>query len=155
MHQDKDPYSVITDDRFYWIQDAYTLSDKYPVSKLAGDDFLDGDEHFNYIRNSVKIVVDAYDGDVDLYIADPSDAIIQAYNRAYPGLFKHLNEMPVELQKHLRYPRDLYALQMKVYAKYHQTSPELFYEQAETWAYANIRGNGVAVLSNHGFWQLQ
>ncbi|MEQ1636035.1 MAG: UPF0182 family protein [Methylococcales bacterium] len=143
LHQDKDPYLVITDDRFYWIQDAYTLSDKYPAAKLAGDDFLDGDEHFNYIRNSVKIVVDAFDGDVDFYIADPSDAIIQAYNNAYPGLFKNLDEMPAELSKHLRYPRDLYYLQMKVYAKYHQQSPELFYEQAETWAQAEVRGEPV------------
>jgi uncharacterized protein len=143
LHQDKDPYLVMTNDRYYWIQDAYTLSDKYPASKLADDDFLDGDEHFNYIRNSVKIVVDAYDGDVDFYIAEPNDAIIQAYHNAYPGLFKTLDEMPLELRKHLRYPRDLYYLQMKVYAKYHQHSPELFYEQAETWAYANVRGQPV------------
>jgi uncharacterized membrane protein (UPF0182 family) len=143
LHQDKDPYLVMTEDRFYWIQDTYTLSDKYPAAKLADDDFLDGDEHFNYIRNSVKVVVDAFDGDVDFYISDPSDAIIQAYSSAYPGLFKNLEEMPTELQKHLRYPRDLYYLQMKVYAKYHQQSPELFYEQAETWAQANVRGEPV------------
>lgn len=140
LHQDKDPYLVMTDDRFYWIQDAYTLSDKYPAAKLADDDFLDGDEHFNYIRNSVKVIVDAFDGDVDFYITDPSDAIIKAYNTAYPGLFKNPDEMPVELRKHLRYPRDLYTMQMKVYAKYHQQNPELFYEQAETWAAAEVRG---------------
>jgi uncharacterized membrane protein (UPF0182 family) len=143
LHLDKDPYLVITKDRFYWIQDAYTLSNKYPVSKPAGDDFLEGHQDFNYIRNSVKIIVDAYDGDVDFYISDPSDAIIQAYSSAYPGLFKNLNEMPAELKQHLRYPRDLYYLQMKVYAKYHQQSPELFYEQAETWAQANVRGQPV------------
>ncbi len=143
LHLDKDPYLVINKDRFYWIQDAYTLSDKYPVSQPAADDFLGGKQNFNYIRNSVKIVVDAYDGDVDFYISDPSDAIIQAYSSAYPGLFKHLDEMPAELKKHLRYPRDLYYMQMKVYAKYHQLSPELFYEQAETWAQANVRGEPV------------
>ncbi|MDO9049481.1 MAG: UPF0182 family protein [Methylobacter sp.] len=143
LHLDKDPYLVITQDRFYWIQDAYTLSNKYPVSKLAADDFLEGKQDFNYIRNSVKIVVDAFDGDVDFYISDPSDAIIQAYSNAYPGVFKNLNEMPSELRKHLRYPRDLYYLQMKVYAKYHQLSPELFYEQAETWQFANVRGQPV------------
>ncbi|MCX7102406.1 MAG: UPF0182 family protein [Methylobacter sp.] len=143
LHLDKDPYLVITKDRFYWIQDAYTLSDKYPVSKPADDDFLEGHQNFNYIRNSVKIIVDAYDGDVDFYISDPSDAIIQAYSSAYPGLFKSLEEMPNELKQHLRYPRDLYYLQMKVYAKYHQQSPELFYEQAETWAQANVRGEPV------------
>ncbi|MGZ5056761.1 MAG: UPF0182 family protein, partial [Methylobacter sp.] len=143
LHLDKDPYLVITKDRFYWIQDAYTLSNKYPVSKPAGDDFLEGHQDFNYIRNSVKIVVDAFDGDVDFYVSDPSDAIIQAYSNAYPGLFKNLQEMPDELKRHLRYPRDLYYLQMKVYAKYHQQSPELFYEQAETWQFANVRGEPV------------
>jgi uncharacterized membrane protein (UPF0182 family) len=143
LHLDKDPYLVITRDRFYWIQDAYTLSKSYPVSKPADDDFLEGHQKFNYIRNSVKIVVDAFDGDVDFYIADSSDAIIQAYSNAYPGLFKHLAEMPSELKKHLRYPRDLYYLQMKVYAKYHQQSPELFYEQAETWQFANVRDQPV------------
>ena len=143
LHLDKDPYLVINSDRFYWIQDAYTISNKYPDSKPSDHDFLDGKQNFNYIRNSVKIVVDAYDGDVDFYISDPSDAIIQAYNNAYPGLFKNLDEMPVEVKKHLRYPRDLYYLQMKTYAKYHQQSPELFYEQAETWAQAKVRGEPV------------
>lgn len=139
LHLDKDPYLVMTKDRFYWIQDAYTLSDKYPVSKPSQDNFQDGLQHFNYIRNSVKVVVDAYDGDVDFYIADPSDAIINAYSNAYPGLFKNLDEMPQELREHLRYPRDLFYLQMKMYAKYHQQSPELFYEQAETWQFASVR----------------
>jgi len=143
LHLDKDPYLVISKDRFYWIQDAYTLSNWYPVSKPADDDFLDGHQKFNYIRNSVKVVIDAFDGDVDYYISDPSDAIIQAYSSAYPGLFKHLNDMPMELKKHLRYPRDLYYMQMKVYAKYHQLDPALFYEQAETWQFANVRGQPV------------
>jgi len=143
LHLDKDPYLVINSDRFYWIQDAYTVSNKYPDSKPSDHEFLDGKQNFNYIRNSVKIVVDAYDGDVDFYISDPTDSIIKAYDNAYPGLFKNLDEMPVELKKHLRYPRDLYYLQMKMYAKYHQQSPELFYEQAETWAQAKVRGEPV------------
>ena len=143
LHLDKDPYLAIIKDRLYWIQDAYTLSNQYPISKPAEDDFLDGHQQFNYIRNSVKIIVDAYDGDVDFYIADPSDAIIQAYSRAYPGLLKQLDEMPVELRKHLRYPRDLYYLQMRIYARYHQRDPALFYEQAETWSQAHVRGKPV------------
>jgi len=143
LHLDKDPYLVIEKERFYWIQDAYTLSDKYPVSQPAADDFLDGKQKFNYIRNSVKIVVDAYDGSVDYYISEPDDPIVSAYNRAYPGLFKKLEEMPESLLKHLRYPRDLYYMQMKLYAKYHQDSPELFYEQAETWQYATVDGETV------------
>ena len=143
LHLDKDPYLVVDKDRFYWIQDAYTLSNMYPVSKPAADDFLDGQHQFNYIRNSVKIVVDAYDGSVDYYIADPKDPIINAYHRAYPGLFKKLDEMPDSLLSHLRYPRDLYYMQMKIYAKYHQNSPALFYEQAETWQYAKVDGEPV------------
>lgn len=138
LHLDKDPYLVITKDRFYWVQDAYTLSNYYPVSKPAADDFLDGSHEFNYIRNSVKITVDAYSGSVDYYISDPSDPIIKAYSRAYPGIFKKLEEMPSDIQHHLRYPRDLYYLQMKVYAKYHQLTPSLFYEQAETWQFASV-----------------
>ena len=143
LHLDKDPYLVIDKDRFYWIQDAYTTSNMYPVSKPAADDFLDGTHEFNYIRNSVKVVVDAYDGHVDYYIADPKDPIINTYDRAYPGLFKKLNEMPASLLSHLRYPRDLYYMQMKIYAKYHQNSPALFYEQAETWQYATVDGESV------------
>ncbi len=143
LHLDKDPYLVINQDRFYWIQDAYTLSNWYPVSKSADDDFLDGKQEFNYIRNSVKVVVDAFDGGVQYYISDPSDVIIQAYNTAYPSLFKNLEEMPAGLKSHLRYPRDLYYLQMKVYSKYHQQRPELFYEQAETWQFAKVRGKPV------------
>jgi len=143
LHLDKDPYLVIARDRLYWIQDAFTLSNQYPVSKPADENFLEGPQQFNYIRNSVKVVVDAYDGDVDFYIADPSDAIIQAYSRAYPRLLKPLDEMPVELRKHLRYPRDLYYLQMRIYARYHQRDPALFFEQAETWAQAIVRGKPV------------
>ena len=138
LHLDKDPYLVITKDRFYWVQDAYTLSNHYPVSKPAADDFLDGKHKFNYIRNSIKITVDAYNGATKYYISDPSDPIIQAYNRAYPGVFQALEKMPEDIQKHLRYPRDLFYLQMKVYAKYHQREPGLFYEQAETWQFASV-----------------
>ena len=140
---DKDPYLVVGKDRFYWIQDAYTVSDRYPASRFEEFEFAKERSRFNYIRNSVKIVVDAYDGDVDYYISDPSDAIIQAYDSAYPGLFKNLNEMPQELYKHLRYPRDLYFLQMKEFARYHQKTPEAFYQQGETWQFASVRNEPV------------
>lgn len=143
LHLDSDPYLVLTGDRFYWIQDAYTLSNRYPVSKPASDDFQDGEVEFNYIRNSVKIVVDAFEGDIQYYISDPSDVIIRAYDIAYPSLFKSIEEMPADLKSHLRYPRDLYYLQMKVYAKYHQQEPELFYQQAETWDFAKVQGQPV------------
>ncbi len=138
LHLDKDPYLVVTKERFYWIQDAYTLSDKYPVSRFASDQFLSGTQKFNYIRNAVKIVVDAYDGTVKYYIADDKDPIINAFKSAYPGVFHALNKMPRQLREHLRYPRELYYMQMQLYAKYHQTQPELFYEQAETWQFAKV-----------------
>jgi uncharacterized membrane protein (UPF0182 family) len=91
----------------------------------------------------VKIVVDAYDGSVDYYIADAKDPIIAAYSRAYPGVFKKLDELPKNLLPHLRYPRELYYMQMKIFAKYHQNTPEAFYEQAETWQYAKVNGEAV------------
>ena len=141
LHLDKDPYLVMTRDRFYWVQDAYTLSKHYPVAKPIDDVFQNEKQHFNYIRNSVKVIVDAFDGDVEYYLADEADPIINAYNNAYPSLFKSLTEMPAELRQHLRYPRDLFYIQMKMYAKYHQTTPELFYEQAETWDFAHVREN--------------
>jgi uncharacterized membrane protein (UPF0182 family) len=143
LHLDKDPYLVVDNDRFYWIQDAYTVSNLYPAAKPAADDFMDGELEFNYIRNSVKIVVDAYDGSVDYYIADAKDPIIAAYSRAYPGVFKKLDELPKNLLPHLRYPRELYYMQMKIFAKYHQNTPEAFYEQAETWQYAKVNGEAV------------
>jgi uncharacterized membrane protein (UPF0182 family) len=138
LHLDKDPYLVVTKDRFYWIQDAYTLSDKYPVSKFSSERFLSGMQRFNYIRNSVKIVIDAYDGAVKYYIADDTDPIINAFQIAYPGVFNKLEKMPSELRQHLRYPRELYYMQMRLFAKYHQTEPDLFYEQAETWQFATV-----------------
>ncbi|WP_338040169.1 UPF0182 family protein [Methylocucumis oryzae] len=115
LQLDKDPYLVITRDRFYWIIDGYTLSNKYPVSKPSVDHFQSGTQEFNYIRNSVKIVVDAYDGDVDYYIVDPKDPLIMAYSNAYPGFFKDIADMPLELRQHLRYPRDLFYAQMKIF----------------------------------------
>lgn len=145
---DSDPYLVLTSKGMFWIQDAYTHSNWYPVSKhtkhqFAGNLWNLQKEEFNYIRNSIKVVVDAYDGRTDFYLADPADPVIQAYNRAYPGLFKEMEEMPPELKSHLRYPRDLFYLQMQLYAKYHQQEPELFYQQAETWKFATAKGNEV------------
>lgn len=138
LYLDDDPYLVVTKDRFYWIQDAYTTSDKYPVAKFFSDDSLFKKQAFNYIRNAVKIVIDAYDGKVKYYIADSKDPIINAYRVAYPGVFNSLDKMPLALRKHLRYPRNLYYIQMMVYAKYHQTQPSLFYKQAETWEFAKV-----------------
>jgi hypothetical protein len=128
---DKHPYVVITDQGTFWIQDAYTIADRYPAAAPYKNEF-------NYIRNSVKIVVDAYHGAVSYYVADASDPIVRAYSRMYPGLFKDLKEMNGELKSHLRYPRDLFEVQMAVYAKYHQTDPEVFYRDEDLWEFAEI-----------------
>ncbi len=142
---DHDPYIVITPKRIFWVIDAYTTSDWYPVSKRSTYRFNRDDEErqFNYIRNSVKVVVDAFDGRVDYYINDYSDPIIQGYRNAYPGLFKDISTMPPMLKEHLRYPKDLFGNQMRIYARYHQTEPELFYEQAETWEFARVNDAAV------------
>jgi len=138
---DHDPYIVVTPQRIYWIQDANTTSDRYPVSKATKFPFagIGGEEEngrFNYIRDSVKIVVDAFNGTVDYYVADNSDPIIQGYQKAYPGVFKSMSAMPPLLREQVRYPRDMFQVQMGVYARYHQTDPALFYQQGETWDFA-------------------
>ncbi|MFZ5447286.1 MAG: UPF0182 family protein [Thermodesulfobacteriota bacterium] len=132
---DKDPYIVATPQKFYWIQDAYVVSNRYPCSQPYSD-------QVNYIRNSVKIVVDAYNGTVDFYLADPRDPIIRAYSRIYPGLFKELDQMPAELKDHLRYPKDIFDIQMSIFTKYHQTDPEVFYKQEDVWEFPTIASQG-------------
>ena len=132
---DKDPYIVATSQRLYWIQDAYTVSNRYPYSQPYNS-------QLNYIRNSVKIVVDAYNGTVDFYLADPRDPVIQAYSRIYPGLFKGLDRLPAELQAHIRYPKDIFDIQMRIFTKYHQTNPEVFFKQDDIWEFPTISSNG-------------
>ena len=138
---DDDPYMVSTGDGLFWIQDAYTVSDMYPnaqrYTKNVGNKMFDR-RSFNYIRNSVKIVVDAYNGEIQYYIADPTDPIIRAYRRIYPGLLREMDKMPAELRKHLRYPRELFRVQMDIYAKYHQTDPDTFYREEDTWEFARM-----------------
>ncbi len=129
---DRDPYLVTASGKLYWIQDALTSSDRYPLSTP----FRTESGEINYIRNSVKIVVDAYDGTVDFYIFDPGDPIIRAYSRIYPGLFKDGARMPEQLRAHVRYPQDLFQIQMAIYSKYHQTDPEVYYQHEDVWQFA-------------------
>ncbi len=124
---DRDPYLVVTPEGLFWIQDAYTISSLYPGSQ----------PHplgFNYIRNSVKIVIDAYNGSVDFYLFEPTDPIARAYQRIYPGLLKNKEAMPTALKPHVRYPRDLFDIQLEIYRKYHQTVEE-FYKQEDLWEF--------------------
>ncbi len=126
---DEDPYIVIDEGKLYWMIDGYTVSGQYPYStptSMAG-------ESLNYIRNSVKVVIDAYNGDVDYYIADESDPVILTYKNIFPGLFKPLEEMPTGLKAHVRYPQDLFDLQTQVYSIYHMTNPSVFYNQEDVW----------------------
>lgn len=122
---DNDPYIVIADGRLVWVQDAYTFSDRFPYSEPLGG--------VNYIRNAVKIAIDAYDGTVNYYLSDPDDPIIQTYSQAFPGLFKSFDEMPETLQEHLRYPEDLFRLQSERYLSYHMTDVRVFYNQEDRW----------------------
>ncbi|BBO75915.1 UPF0182 protein [Desulfosarcina widdelii] len=128
---DQDPYIVMTEQGLFWIQDAYTTADNYPLAPPV-------EGGFNYIRNAVKIVVDAYNGKVSYYIADPEDPIVNTYRRMYPGVFRPLEEMPEALRKHIRYPQDMFHTQISVYAKYHQRDPERFYRQEDIWEFSKM-----------------
>ncbi len=129
---DQDPYIVHTPKGLFWIQDAYTTASNYPIASPYKA------EGFNYIRNAVKIVVDAYNGNVSYYDADPRDPIINAYRKMYPGMFKPISEMPAFLKQHIRYPRDIFTIQMSIYATYHQTNPERFFRQEDNWMFSKI-----------------
>jgi uncharacterized membrane protein (UPF0182 family) len=130
---DGTPYMVTTPRGIFWIQDAYTTSNWYPE---AAPTERNG-SRFNYIRNSVKIVVDAYNGTLNYYIFDRKDPIVRAYSRIYPGLFRDKADMPSDIRKHVRYPRDLFDIQMRIYAKYHQTDPKVYYQAEDVWDYAD------------------
>ena len=129
LSYDRDPYIVISKGKMFWIQDAYTVSDLFPYSEPSGSGF----NKFNYIRNSVKIVVDAYNGDVTYYIVDEKDPIAKTFQKIYPTLFKPLAQMPQDLKKHLRYPYDLFMIQSAKYATYHMQDPQVFYNQEDLW----------------------
>ena len=125
---DHDPYLVISGGRLYWILDAYTHTDKYPYSTPYN---IDEFNSINYIRNSVKVVMDAYNGDMSFYVVDPKDPIINAYRGIFPDLFKDMSQMPADLEAHSRYPEDLINIQAQVYATYHMTDPQVFYHKED------------------------
>jgi len=129
LQLDRDPYVVVSDGRLYWMQDAYTTSDWFPYAQPQPG----GDT--NYIRNSVKVVIDAYNGTVMFYVADPADPIIATYRRIFPALFKPLDAMPPDLQKHIRYPEDLFTIQALQYRAYHMDTPEVFYNREDLWQF--------------------
>ncbi len=131
---DRDPYLVAADGALYWIADAYTHTDRYPYSQPYRDG---ANRTYNYLRNSVKAVVNAYDGSATLYVADPDDPILRVWMRVFPGLFRPLDEMPAALRPHLRYPQDLFTAQADLYATYHMQDPRVFYNKEDLWVAPN------------------
>ncbi|MFO8060256.1 MAG: UPF0182 family protein, partial [Bacillota bacterium] len=130
LRYDDDPYVILSRDegRMFWIQDAYTVTSRYPYSEPY-------QHQFNYIRNSVKIVVDAYNGDVTFYVFDEEDPLIQTYSAIFPDLFRPREDMPEELQAHVRYPEGLFGPQMDMYRTYHMQDPVVFYNKEDLWEY--------------------
>ncbi len=129
LQLDRDPYVVISDGQLYWMQDAYTTSRWFPYAQPQPDG------ETNYIRNSVKVVIDAYNGTTVFYVADATDPIIATYRRIFPTLFKPFDAMPPDLQKHIRYPEDLFYIQALQYRAYHMTAPEVFYNREDLWQF--------------------
>ncbi len=124
---DSDPYMVIIDGKLYWIQDAYTTTGRYPYSEPIADDL-------NYIRNSVKVIIDAYNGDTTFYITEPNDPLIQTYQAIFPDLFVPGELMPEAFRVHLRYPEDMFNVQSAVYRTYHMREAREFYNKEDLWA---------------------
>jgi len=130
---DRDPYMVIANDgRLHWILDGYTASDRYPYAEPIADGI-------NYMRNSVKVVIDAYDGTVSAYLTAPDDPMIRTLARIYPKLLQPLANMPADLRAHLRYPEDLFRVQTTLYATYHMANPETFYHREDQWQIPGVR----------------
>lgn len=156
-----DPYIVLADGELYWIVEGFTTTDRYPYSEVfttddqmgpgadsrrPGQIFLPSEADYfegpNYIRNSVKAVVNAYSGDVDFYVFDEEDPLLQVWRNIHPDLFQPRQEMPGELERHVRYPSDLLLLQGKVFSKYHMTNPNVFYNQEDLWERATEKYYG-------------
>ena len=140
LSYDSMPYLVVGDDgQLYWIHDAYTTSNMFPYSEPVSQSL--GGRGFNYINNSVKVVINAYNGDVSYYVINPNDPIIQTYQKIYPKLFKPFSEMPEFLKSHIRYPTDLFNIQTQMYNVYHMTDPKVFYNQEDYWQVPNENYN--------------
>jgi uncharacterized protein len=134
LWQDQDPYIVVADGRLVWMMDTYTLSNSFPYSTPSQVGSSTVPTGINYIRNAVKVTIDAYDGDINFYVVDPDDPIIQSYDRAFPGLFQPFSAMPETLQAHVRYPEDLFHIQTHQYLTYHIDNVQIFYNQEDLWA---------------------
>ncbi len=132
LSYENDPYMVTVDGKLYWIIDAYTVSNLYPYSEPYSEE-----TNVNYIRNSVKVIIDAYNGNTDYYVVDDNDPIAKTYAKIYPTLFKSLDQMPDGLKAHLRYANTLFSIQAAVYGKYHMEDVNVFYQSEDLWDIAN------------------
>ena len=135
---DRDPYLVLVDGRLHWIYDAYTTSSRYPYSSRTAITA----SAINYIRNSVKVVIDAYDGTTTAYLADDTDPVAATYARIFPGFFKPMSDMPAGIRAHVRYPEDIFAIQSQVYSTYHMTDAATFYKREDQWEIPVIEETG-------------
>ena len=129
MTYDKDPYIVLANGKIYWIVDAYTTSDRYPYSQPDSTGI-------NYIRNSIKVVIDASNGTTNFYIVDKSYPIAASYAKIFPKLFTPIEKVPAEIKEHFRYPEDMFKVQCEVMGKYHVTDPNVFYNGDDLWQVA-------------------
>ena len=140
LRLDQDPYIVVADGALFWIQDAYTVSDRYPYSQAFSTEPAERGVRrrpFNYIRNSVKIVTSAYDGSMRFYIVDAADPLIQSYQRIFPDLFVPVDQAPPSIREHFRYPEGLFRIQAEVFKQYHVRDPRVFYLREDLWAIPN------------------
>lgn len=133
---DNDPYSVLLDGRILWVQDAYSVSNRVPYSEQLGK----GEDQYNYIRNSVKVVVDAYTGETQAYVMEGEEPLTRTYQAAFPQLFKSAKDMPAGLEKHLRYPEGLFLSQAATLRRYHVDNPRVFLTDSDAWALPLNRG---------------
>ena len=137
LYTDNDPYLALIDGNLFWIIDMYTISDKYPYAQPADTSRINENSglpiNFNYLRNSVKAVVNAYDGTMSFYIVDENDPLMLAYKDIFPDLFSSKNDMSKELLNHIRYPEDLFTIQSDMYRDYHMTDPRVFYADEDPW----------------------
>ncbi|MFP5327625.1 MAG: UPF0182 family protein, partial [Acidimicrobiia bacterium] len=146
LRYDSDPYPVVTDGRIVWIYDAYTTTSRYPYAQPANVQGLRSgsglQSSFNYVRNSVKVVIDAYEGTMTFYLWDETDPIARAYSKAFPTLFTPGTQMPEEIRQHVRYPEDLFRVQANAYGPYHVTRPDSFFQGNDAWDVAQDPGTG-------------
>ncbi|TYL98678.1 UPF0182 family protein [Bradyrhizobium rifense] len=142
LRLDHDPYLVVSSGRMFWMQDAYTTNSYFPYAEPTQG--LD----LNYIRNSVKVVVDAYNGTVDFYLIDSGDPIAATYQRIFPSLFKPFTTMPPDLRKHIRYPEDLFLIQARLYQAYHMEAADVFYNREDLWQFPRQPGgDGISTMT--------